>query len=273
MVIFPPCKINLGLHIVAKKPDGYHDLETCFYPVPITDVLEMIVQPDAQEDSYHFSGLPIDGPIVSNLVYQSIAAIRQRFPRIPSLSIYLHKSIPMGGGLGGGSSDGANALKLLNDLFELDISPSMLREMAAELGSDCAFFIDGNPALASGRGEVLTPVEPFLKRYSIVLVNPNINVSTPWAFRQINPQKPDLSIESIIQMPVMEWKDKLKNDFQAVVAQEHPQIGEIIGSLYANGAAYAAMSGSGSTCFGLFKSPPEKPQTWFPQFWVRMAEL
>ncbi len=273
MVVFPPCKINLGLNIVEKRNDGFHNLETFFYPVPITDVLEIIARPGNDADQFFPSGIQLPHGFQYNLVSKAIGLIRERFPKIPALDIYLHKVIPMGGGLGGGSSDGALALRLLNNLFELGLSPHFLLEMASKLGSDCPFFIYGKPAFATGRGEILELLEPVLQGYFVVLVNPNIEIPTPWAFKQITPAKPQYSLRELITQRPDTWKARLTNDFEPAVKKEFPVIGDIIEKLYEKGAVYAAMSGSGSTCYGIFDIEPEYPAGWFPDFWVRNARI
>lgn len=272
MLIFPNCKINIGLNIVGKRGDGYHDLETVFFPVPLHDALEVITS--NTEDSFSQSGVPIAGDTSNNLCVKALHLISSQFPELPALKIHLHKAIPMGAGLGGGSSDGAHTLLLLDKKFHLGLSKSALIEMALQLGSDCPFFIENKPCFAWSRGEMMEPLELDLNGYSLLLINPGIHVSTPWAFSQITPQSPLFSLRELPALPVEEWKNSVVNDFQAPVAKHYPIIQSIIEQCYAAGALYAAMSGSGSTCFAFFPkgiSIPEIPA--FQQFWVKQINL
>lgn len=264
MVVFPNCKINLGLHITEKRKDGYHNLETVFYPVQLKDALEIVQQhhPDSHPEQpviFNTTGLPIPGDESNNLCIKAYTLLKKDFPELPPVHMHLHKVIPMGAGLGGGSADGAFALGLLNEKFNLQISKEKLVEYAAQLGSDCPFFILNQPCYASGRGEMLEPIDVDLSAYHIVLIHPGIHVSTKWAFEQLTPQQPIISIREIIQRPAETWKNNLRNDFEAPIAASHPLIKELIEALYQQGAIYAAMSGSGSSIFGIFKeNPPEK---------------
>ncbi len=248
MVSFPPSKINLGLHIVEKRADGYHNLETCFYPVRWTDILEVI-----HADSFVFSstGNTIVGSEDDNLCIRAYRLLKRDFD-IPPLKIHLHKIIPMGAGLGGGSSDCAYTLRSINDILELKLSQKQLMAYASELGSDCAFFIQDDPMLGSGRGEVLTKISVDLKGKYLVLVKPDVHVSTAEAYSGIRPQKPDHSIEEILNSGIESWKGLLKNDFEESVFKKYPKVGQIKEQLYSMGARYSCMSGSGSTVFGIF---------------------
>lgn len=273
MVVFPNCKINLGLNILRKRDDGYHDLETCFYPVPLHDALEFI-RTDAQHASPVFTsgGLAIDGAPDNNLCLKAWHLLKKDFPELPAVHIHLHKAIPMGAGLGGGSSDAAFMLSMLNSRFKLGIDIPQLEQYAAILGSDCAFFIRNRPCLATGRGEILTPANLDLSAYHLQLINPGIHVATGWAFSQLRPAMPRFRISDVISLPVSEWKDRLVNDFEAPVIQAWPEIGQIREKLYANGAVYAAMSGSGSTVFGLFENAVPFVE-WEPAYFVRNLKL
>jgi 4-diphosphocytidyl-2-C-methyl-D-erythritol kinase len=249
MVSFPPCKINLGLHVTRKREDGYHELETCFYPVPWTDILEVI-----KSDVFSFtsSGTPIPGDPNQNLCIKAYDLMKAAYD-LPPVRIHLHKIIPTGAGLGGGSSDAAHTLRLLADLFELDIPSDRLMEFAARLGSDCAFFVQDEPRLGIGRGEILTPISVSLRGKYIVLVKPDIHVSTADAYAGIQPAPAVKPLSEILAQRPGTWKEHLKNDFEKSVFKRFPAIEPIKIRLYNEGAVYASMSGSGSTVFGLFE--------------------
>lgn len=263
MIFFPNCKINLGLHITGKRPDGYHDLETLFYPVPITDALEIITNEQADKlVTFNLTGLPVE-TTGENICEKAYHLLKQHYPQLPPVSIHLHKAIPIGAGLGGGSADGAFTLMLLNKKYNLQLSEQKLIALALELGSDCPFFIKNMSCLGSGRGEQLQPITLNLSPYKLVLVNPGIHINTGWAFSQLKPQAPAQSLSTIIQQPVTGWKANLTNDFEAPIFQKYPEVAQIKESLYEHGAVYASMSGSGSTVFGLF-SKETQPQLSFP---------
>jgi len=248
VVVFPPCKINLGLSVLSKRPDGYHNLETCFYPVPWTDVLEII-----PADSFEFSstGNVIPGTPEENLCVKAYQVLKKDFELEP-VKIHLHKIIPSGAGLGGGSSDAAHTLRLLNEKFAIGLSQQKLMEYAAQLGSDCAYFIQDKAMLGTGRGEILSETSLSLKGKFLVLVKPDIHVSTADAFSGIRPATPHRAISEIIQYPRQQWKGVLKNDFEDTVFNKHPAIKRIKEKLYELGAVYAAMSGTGSAVAGIF---------------------
>jgi 4-diphosphocytidyl-2-C-methyl-D-erythritol kinase len=249
MVAFPPCKINLGLHILYKRTDGYHALETCFYPVPWTDILEVI---PSDTLAFSQSGDAIPGDPHDNLCLRAYHLLQKDFT-LPPVRIHLHKIIPTGAGLGGGSSDGAYTLRLLNDLFNLNLAPTALAAYAAQLGSDCAFFTQDTPQLGTGRGEILTPVDISLKGRFLVLAKPPIHVSTAEAYAGITPATPATGLTQILaQEPLAAWKEKLHNDFEASVFARHPPIQALKENLYRAGALYASMSGSGAAVFGIF---------------------
>jgi 4-diphosphocytidyl-2-C-methyl-D-erythritol kinase len=255
MVCFPNAKINLGLHIVGKRPDGFHNLHTVFYPIQIKDILEVIpVQNEQQQIQFSQSGIPVDGNEANNLCVKAYQLIKKLKPAVPAIQMHLHKNIPMGAGLGGGSADGAFALKQLNQQFDLNIPQSELLEMALQLGSDCPFFIYNQPCLATGRGEILTPISLDLSAYSIFIVNPGIHVNTGWAFSQITYKSPAISLSEAINLPIAEWKKNIENDFETAVFKTYPAIEQIKNKLYEAGAIYASMSGSGSTVFGIFNA-------------------
>ena len=238
------------MNIISKRADGYHDIETCFYPVPWTDILEIV---PSKEFSFSSSGTPIPGNSDHNLCVKAYQLLRKDFD-LPPVSIHLHKIIPTGAGLGGGSSDAAYTLKILNSIFDIQLTTQTLEEYASRLGSDCSFFIEAKPLLGEGRGEILKTTTVNLKGYYLMLVKPSIHVSTAEAYAGVVPQIPFFSIRNCVeQKPVSEWRNSLKNDFEESVFKNYPIIGEIKNTLYDNGAVYASMSGSGSTVFGLFK--------------------
>jgi 4-diphosphocytidyl-2-C-methyl-D-erythritol kinase len=260
VIIFPNCKINLGLHITGKRNDGYHDLETVFYPIPFNDGLEIIRNNDSDHTGLTLSGLPIESTTNDNICYKAYSLLKKDYPTLPSLKIHLHKVIPTGAGLGGGSADGAFTLRLINKKFNLGLSDEQLIDYALQLGSDCPFFITNKPAYATGRGEKLEPVKLDLSNYSIVLINPGIHINTGWAFSRITASTRNDELKKIIALTPTQWKELLYNDFEVPVFKEYPVIKELKELLYNKGAVYASMTGSGSTVFGLF----EKPAT--PQF-------
>lgn len=254
VIVFPNCKINLGLHIIQKRTDGFHDLETVFYPLPFTDALEMIQQPSgSQQVEFSASGLSLDIDADSNICLKAYRLLKEQFQDLPPIKMHLHKVIPSGAGLGGGSADGAFSLVLLNKKFNLGLREDQLIEYALQLGSDCPFFIRNLPCFATGRGEKMETISLDLGGYSIVLVNPGIHVNTAWAFTRVTPASNRTSLKGIIQMPVENWKDVLINDFEKPVFEKHPEIGIIKNKLYDAGALYASMSGSGSTVYGVFR--------------------
>ncbi len=259
MVVFPNAKINLGLHITGKLPDGYHTLETVFYPVTWCDILEVM-------ESRHFiqgvakatlnvTGLSVDVDFEKNLCYKAYQLLDAEF-NLPPVQVFLHKQIPMGAGLGGGSSNAAFMLKLLNELFKLNIDDATLAEKALKLGADCAFFISNKPSYATGKGEKLTPIDIKLKENFIVVIKPPLHISTAYAYSKVKPNVPALSLKEIISLPKNEWKLNLKNDFEEFIFRENPSIEKIKNMLYGKGAWYASMSGSGSAIYGLFSTPP-----------------
>jgi 4-diphosphocytidyl-2-C-methyl-D-erythritol kinase len=254
MISFPNCKINLGLHILDKREDGFHNLETFFYPLALHDALEII---QAEKTVCTNSGLQIPGRADDNICLKAYHLLIKDFPELPPIKIHLHKIIPMGAGLGGGSADGAFTLKLLNDKCNLNLSTDQLINYALQLGSDCPFFIINKPSIAVGRGEILEPLPIDLSGYKFLIVNPGIHVNTGWAFSQITPALPEKSIKKIILQPIETWQKELKNDFEERVFNNHPEIKNIKDELYKQGAGYASMSGSGSTVYGIFKKEIE----------------
>lgn len=272
MIVFPNCKINLGLNILHKRNDGYHDLETIFYPVSICDSLEIIEnKQSAWSPSFPFtsSGLAIAGNPSSNICVKAYKLLKKDFPALPSLQIHLHKVIPAGAGLGGGSSDAAFTLKVINDILGLQLSTQQLMNYAAELGSDCPFFIINKPCFAKGRGEILEEIQLDLSAYKLIIVNPGIHVDTGRAFLSIVPGPAEKPLKEIITGPVERWKDDLKNDFEKPTFKQYPAIVDIKDALYSNGAIYASMSGSGSTVFGIFPKEKKIPVSFPEHYFVR----
>jgi len=259
MLVFPKAKINLGLRITGRRPDGYHDIETLFYPVNLCDALELVSDPGQPgKDTLSVSGIEIPGMAEDNIVLKAVRRLREDFP-VPYLRIHLHKNIPSGAGLGGGSSDAAFILKAVNRTFSLGLSAPDLKNIAAGLGSDCPFFVDCLPSFASGRGEILTPAGTILEDYYAVLLNPGIKISTREAYGNCSPSKPPTPLHTLVKRPVNEWKEIIVNDFEKTVFPFHPEIKEIKQALYSSGAVYSSMSGSGSTVYGIFKEKPVIP--------------
>ena len=263
MLLFPNCKINLGLQITGKRADGYHNIETFFFPVPLKDALE-IIDDSKTGDGVEFtqSGIPIVGDQKDNLCIKAWQLLKNDFPALPSIKLHLHKAIPLGAGLGGGSADGSFTLRALNQNYALNLSENQLLAYALQLGSDCPFFITNTPCLASGRGEQLQPIELSLSGYQLVIVNPGIHINTRWAFSQLqfdanasnNAMNEENDLATIISGPIENWKEQLVNDFEIPVFEKFPSIQFIKESLYEKGALYASMSGSGSSVFGIFKA-------------------
>jgi len=250
MVSFPNCKINLGLNIVNKRDDGYHDIETFFFPIPLKDALEVI---EKEKFEFSTSGFSIEGEPEKNLCIKAYDLLKKDFPKLPTVQMHLHKAIPMGAGLGGGSADGTFTLKLLNKKFGLSLSEKQLINYSLQLGSDCPFFILSKPFFATGRGEILEQTELDLSEYKFLIVHPPIHISTAWAFSTIKPFKPVKSIKQIIQQSISTWKTELINYFEKPVFENHPEIKIIKDKLYHEGAIYASMSGSGSAVYGIFR--------------------
>ncbi len=267
MIVFPNCKINLGLNIISKRDDGFHNLETIFYPLPFYDVLE-IIQNDKEENELFLSGIEIEGELNNNLCIKAYELLKEDFPQLPFVNIYLHKNIPAGAGLGGGSADGAFMLVLLNEKFNLQLNEEQLLNYASRLGSDCSFFIINKPCFAQQRGEDLEKISLDLSRYKLILINPQIHIETSWAFSQVTLSALKTSLKELIQKPISEWNQNLKNDFEQPVFNAHPSIQKIKNDLYKTGALYAALSGSGSTVFGIFHKEsviniPAFPKNYF----------
>lgn len=272
MITYPNAKINLGLNIIRKRGDGFHDIESVFYPVPWRDMLE-IVPVKTRKGSVTFSssgiGIPSNGN--ANLCEQVYQLLHEEFD-LPSIRMHLHKIVPIGAGLGGGSADAAFTATMLNGLFELKLSDEKLEQVVGKVGSDCPFFIRNKPALVTGKGEVLESSDLDLSDHCIMLVNPNIHIRTAEAYSGITPSEPEIRLRELLGKPVSEWKDIVKNDFENSVFSNYPEIPKLKDQLYALGADYASMTGSGSTVFGLFASEPDAPR--FPkEYSVKVARL
>lgn len=249
MITFPNCKINLGLNILQKREDGFHNLETVFYPLPFNDILE-VVNSDTQTEFIN-TGIS-GGETKNNLCLKAYHLLKKDYPYLPEIKMHLHKAIPVGAGMAGGSADAAFSLMLLNEKFDLKITTEQLLVYASQLGSDCPFFIINSPCFASGTGEKLVKINLSLSSYKILLINPGIHISTKELFEKITPASPQKSIREIIQQPISTWRKDLKNDFEPVVFTMYPEIGKVKKSLYEHNAVYASMTGTGSTVFGIF---------------------
>lgn len=260
MITFPIAKINLGLNVVERRPDGYHNLETVFFPVQLKDALEVQVMDEAFPSPYDcdlkVTNIDIEGDEQRNLVVRAYNLLKQDFPQMPRVHAHLYKAIPTQAGMGGGSSDCAAMLLLLNDMFSLGLTQQQLIDYAAKLGADCPIFILNRPAYAEGIGERLQTIDLSLKGYFLAVVRPNIPVPTKEAFSRIVPHKPAKNCLEVVRQPIETWREELVNDFEESVFALHPEIGAVKQRLYKLGAAYAAMSGSGSALFGIFKEKP-----------------
>ncbi|MCF8372576.1 MAG: 4-(cytidine 5'-diphospho)-2-C-methyl-D-erythritol kinase [Bacteroidales bacterium] len=256
MLVFPNAKINLGLNIIEKRPDGFHSVESIMYPIGLKDVLEFIPAGKVEENSIFSTGLDTGASVEANLIMRAYQILKSNFD-LPLLNIHLHKVIPIGAGLGGGSSNASFMLKALNEGFRLGLSHDELEGFAARIGSDCPFFIRNQSAFSSGRGEQLSSIRVNLKGYYLVLVHPGVHVGTKWAYSKIKPKRPVKHPQDVIRQDIISWKEFLVNDFEHVVFAEFPIIEQIKNDMYKHGAVYASMSGSGSAVYGLFESKPE----------------
>ncbi|MFP4024157.1 MAG: 4-(cytidine 5'-diphospho)-2-C-methyl-D-erythritol kinase [Thiohalospira sp.] len=252
MINFPNAKINIGLNITEKRPDGFHNIETIFYPINLSDILEI----KASENNFTFTSTGIhvdDEKNINNICIKAYNLLKKHYS-LPPVNMHLHKNIPIGAGLGGGSSDAAFTLKMLNSIIKLDLSEAELMKIAENAGSDCPFFILNKPSYATEKGNVLIPANIVLKGYFLVLVYPLIHVNTAAAYQKIIPQRSSVNLNEQIKQPVETWKESIKNDFEQVIFNEYPEIKAIKEQLYKSGAVYASMSGSGSSVYGLFKN-------------------
>ena len=277
MITFPIAKINLGLNVVERRPDGYHNLETVFYPVPIKDALEVQLMdeqfPSAFDCDLKVTNIPVDGDEQRNLVVRAYQLLKQDFPeQLKRVHAHLYKAIPTQAGMGGGSSDCAAMILLLNRLFGLGLSSEQMIDYAARLGADCPFFILNRPVYAEGIGERMVPIGLDLGGWHLAVVRPDIPVSTKEAFSLIHPTRPSRNCRDIVAQPVESWREQLTNDFEKSVFALHPEIGHVKSQLYEMGAVYAAMSGSGSSLFGLFRQPVELAEA-FPGMFTAQLQL
>ncbi|MEY3398631.1 MAG: hypothetical protein RL220_1225 [Bacteroidota bacterium] len=255
MIVFPPAKINLGLSVVSKRADGFHNLESVFYPLPLTDILEVVPSKNLGLN-LQLKGMDVAGDIENNLVYKAYQLISQKY-QIPGVDAVLFKHIPMGAGLGGGSADGAYMIRALTELFALHLSIDEAKELSAQLGSDCPFFIESKPSFVSGRGEIMEESDVNLSGLFLVLVHPGIHVSTPWAYSKIVPKPAAYNLKELSALPLEQWQGVVINDFETPVFEEFPDIRKVRDVLTDHGAVYASMSGSGSSCYGLFREEKE----------------
>jgi 4-diphosphocytidyl-2-C-methyl-D-erythritol kinase len=257
MLCFPNAKINIGLNIIERRPDHYHNIETIFYPIPLSDILEIIKSKSSHGQKTEFinTGMIIPGDTEGNLCIKAYNLLDEAYG-LPPVKIHLHKIIPTGAGLGGGSSDGAFTLTLLNQLFELNLSIEQLINYAARLGSDCPFFIINRPSFGTEKGNMLKNIELSLSGYYFVLIKPLVFISTSAAYKGVKLNKPDQSLDTLVKLPVIQWKDKIVNDFENSIFPNNPIIKDIKDEFYNAGAIYASMTGSGSALFGIFQAKP-----------------
>ncbi|MEA3316873.1 MAG: 4-(cytidine 5'-diphospho)-2-C-methyl-D-erythritol kinase [Bacteroidota bacterium] len=254
MICFPNAKINIGLNITEKRSDGFHNIETIFFPIQFTDILEI---KSSKEMQYKNSGLIVDnGDADKNIVLKAYYLLKSDF-NLPAINVQLHKVIPFGAGLGGGSSDGVFALKIINKIFDLSLSDNDFYKYSKKLGSDCSFFLSNKPCFASGKGDNLIPIDIDLSDYKIVVVNLGVMINTAIAYSKISPIIPNKSLKDLIKLPIPSWRDNIVNDFENIIFNEYPEIKKIKDELYSQGALFALMSGSGSSVFGIFDKDKE----------------
>lgn len=259
MISFPNAKINIGLNVIEKRSDGYHNIESIFYPVGWKDALEVIPSAELKLDA---SGLAIPGKTEGNLIYKAFQLMRPHFRLKKEAHFHLHKVIPMGAGLGGGSADGAFALNLLNEVFDCQLNQSEIHEYAAQLGSDCPFFVVNKPSFVFDRGVKFEQIDLDLSSFYIVLVNPSIHIGTKEAYAGITPKLPEKSLLNLVRQPIQTWKENIKNDFEESLLISYPMIAELKEQLYNQGALYASMTGSGSTVYGIFEKEIDLSSTF-----------
>lgn len=267
MVSFPVCKINLGLQVLRKREDGYHDIETCFYPIPFTDILEIIPH---RPSTFAMTGLSVPGAPENNLVLKAYMELKNKFGA-PDVAMHLHKRIPMGAGLGGGSSDAAFAIRLIKSISNLSMTHEQEHSIAKSLGSDCPYFLYDGPMMGRGRGEQLTSIPLSIKKYYIVIVKPDIHISTADAYQQVIPDSKRPGLDTILRLPVAQWADRLFNDFEVPVFKKHTELKMIKDKLYAAGAVYASLSGSGAALYGIFERAPALDQ--LPVLWQGYPDI
>lgn len=275
MIVYPNAKINIGLNVVERRPDGYHNLETVFYPINLQDALEVKeIEGEAPESGYQLKvmGTVLDGTPDDNLVVKAYKLLKAEFD-LPPVSIGLYKHVPTGAGLGGGSADASFMIKMLNDRFHLSLTEEQMEAYCTRLGADCPFFIKNKPVFATGIGNVFHPLELSLKGKTLVLIKPDIFVSTKDAYAKVNPCRPEQSLPELLSQPIEAWKDSVVNDFEPSVFAKYPEIAAIKDKLYDLGAQYASMSGSGSSVFGIFSSPVENIDEEFAGYFCRQREM
>ncbi len=272
MLTFPRAKINIGLNITEKRADGYHSIETLFYPIGLSDILEVVADPENMGGTCQvsLSGIKLEGNPGENLVEKAYRLVNERYG-LPSVLTFLHKGIPSGAGLGGGSSDGASMLLILNELFSLNQADAELSALALELGSDCPFFLDMQPSMATGRGEILSAFSVELAHQWILLFHPGTGISTAEAYRNIKPALPGVLLKDALNRPLADWRHLISNDFEPYAFNRVPLIRRIRDELYESGACFSSMTGSGSAVFGLFRTMPEIPEDILPYLiWKEM---
>lgn len=262
MVLLSGCKINIGLYLTHKRTDGYHEINTIFYPIPFYDVLESVTSPYFALST---TGIKIDAPPEENLCVKAYNLLRHNYVQLPNIKLHLHKNIPSGAGLGGGSANATNTMQLLNMKYKLQINKDKLQYYAAQLGSDCAFFINNTPAYGTGRGEIVNPIALNLVGYTLVLIMPGLHISTTQAFAGINPAMPAYGLLQAIEQPIGTWKNNICNQFEKTVFAQHPILLTYKNMLYKSGAVYASMSGSGSTVYGIFDCTVAEVARLLPQ--------
>ncbi len=271
MIRFSNCKLNLGLYVTAKRPDGYHEIRSVMYPVDdLNDAIE-VVPSDSDGVEFTSSGLLLDCPEDKNLCVRTYRLMKERYG-IGGVKMHIHKTVPFGAGLGGGSSDAVCVIRLLDDLFCLRLDEEEMESVAGELGSDTVFFVRNRPAMASGRGEIIRPIDLSLEGWHVLVVKPDFSVGTAQAYGGICPRPMDAPLEELIGAGPECWKDRLKNDFEEPVFRLYPELARIKSDLYDAGAVYAAMSGSGSAVFGLFREEPRRPE-YFEKYFVHSGKL
>ena len=274
MLTFPNAKLNLGLYVTERRADGFHTLESVFIPLPWTDALELLPAPAGQlETSITLTGRPSPGAPATNLCLRAYALLQADFPQLPAAQLYLHKIVPIGAGLGGGSADTAFVLKAANEVFGLKLTVESLESYARRLGSDCAFFIRNKPVLAVGRGDVFEEIDLNLAGTACVVVYPNLHIGTAEAYARIRPQQPAHPLRAALAQPISTWRGTVSNDFETALTPSYPVLAEIKQQLYAAGAAYASLSGSGSAVYGLWADGEPAATPWPVEYTVWQGRL
>lgn len=271
MILFPNAKINIGLNILNKRKDNFHNIETIFYPIKLCDILEIIKKPRDQGSLLTNTGMTINISPEQNLIVKAYNLIKNAY-KLPDINIYLHKNIPFGAGLGGGSSDAAFTIILLNKIFSLGLNHEQMIDYALQLGSDCPFFIINKPALAQGRGEILNQINLNLSGWFLTLVKPPVNISTSIAYANVKPKAPSHKLTDNIKLPPDQWPEIINNDFEKTIFLKYPELAHIKEKLYKCGAVYSSMSGSGSAVYGIFKNETNVKDI-FPQYYVWSGQM